>query len=653
MTLFDLFKSVSPLFKANLEKLLKSSPSFDLLDIPKLSLFKFGTKWLSLANELLDERHEWNLNRNESFLLNLHGLDPNTLREWNEELQICRDLPRTDFFHRLNRDKSLIKSHADFVEAAVEGAKAIVNRLINPLNPADKKIHQVFVYNNLFFSFALDTPESFKQETGPEAAPTCSSTNADLRNLRLLHRLDIPGLHLLNTAIVDYKGFRVLVQSIIPGILNTDHNICTIYGSIDEGKTVYKDEEFHEIMRKICEHFFLDDDVKFLDEKEQEISLAGSIEVKGLLGSDRKKYVLDLMRLNPRDLNFVGKTQEERENFLCCVVRTELLSNYIIAKNWESASQAINQEFEELEKKSPNTGAEEKKQQSLEKLLKLQEFFYNKNNEKTTKFKFNANIETKARLVPCEKLETQRQELQELANFLTNQAIPNLISDLINGESIRLTDSGSVAEIFHTHGVNMRYLGRVIAKIDFKEHPHLKILLERVTLVKTLKHIFREIMRECLPIHLIPCLTRLLNCVFAGAKVKKLLDQGVLQENPEVFKEKPKETEAPAQENKEKDGKKKRKGKKNKKTAKKNEENVEANEGKAEKNVAFATSFQAEAAKFTEIKPCEIWKRVREIAAKRYEHDFCENYEDFQGFRYGFNKLATLRLNFLSFLRIN
>ena len=195
VTLFDLFKAVSPLFKTNFEKLLKSNPSWDLLDLPKLSLFKYGTKWLTLPSELNEQTHEWNLNRNENFLLNLHGLDPNTMREWNEELQICRDLPRVDFFNRLNRDKSLIKSHADFVEAAVEGAKAIVNKLINPLNPSDQKIQQVFVYNNLFFSFAIDTPDSFKQETGPEAAPTLSSTNADLRNLKLLHRLDIPGLH--------------------------------------------------------------------------------------------------------------------------------------------------------------------------------------------------------------------------------------------------------------------------------------------------------------------------------------------------------------------------------------------------------------------------------------------------------------------------
>jgi len=634
---------VSPVFKSNLEKLLKSNPSWDLLDLPKLSLFKYGTKWLTLPSELNEQAHEWNLNRNENFLLNLHGLDPNTMREWNEELQICRDLPRIDFFHRLNRDKSLIKSHADFVEAAVEGAKAIVNKLINPLNPSDQKIQQVFVYNNLFFSFAIDTPDSFKQETGPEAAPTLSSTNADLRNLKLLHRLDIAGLHLLNTAIIDYKGFRVLAQSIIPGILNTDHNICTIYGSIDEGKNIYKNEEFHEIMKKICEHFFLDDEVKFVDEKQVETTLAGSIEVKGLLGSDRKKYVLDLMRLNPRDLNYVGETPEQKEDFLCCVLRTELISNFIITKNLEAASIAINKEYEELAK---TADTQEKKKQSLEKLIKLQEYFYNQKIEKNGKYKFNSNIETKVHLVDCEKLIGQRKELEELAQFIIKQAIPNLITDLVNGESIRLTDSASISEIFHSHGINMRYLGKVLKQIDIKEHPHLKILLERIVMVKSLKHIFRGLMRDAGPVFLIQSMAQLLNCVFASNKMKKMMDEGKILENIEQANV-DKENLGQTVDSKEKEGKnKKKKGKKKGKKTEEEKEDVptKSEEKKIADKVGFFTpALKIASPKTVTLKPAEIWKRINEIAMKRYDYKFEENYEEFQGFKYGFNKLATLR----------
>lgn len=114
----------------------------------------------------------------------------------------------------------------------------MVDKIIQPLNPMDSELQQVYVYNQIFFSFAMETPDSFRQESGPDATPTVSTTNCDFRNLRLLHKMEIAGLNQLNTALIDYKGRRVIGQSIIPGILNSDHSNCTQYGSIDEGKTI-------------------------------------------------------------------------------------------------------------------------------------------------------------------------------------------------------------------------------------------------------------------------------------------------------------------------------------------------------------------------------------------------------------------------------
>jgi protein TIF31 len=34
--------------------------------------------------------------------------------------------------------------------------------------------------------------------------------------------------------------------------------------------------------------------------------IAGSPDIKGILGSDNRKYILDLLRLSPRDLNYEG-----------------------------------------------------------------------------------------------------------------------------------------------------------------------------------------------------------------------------------------------------------------------------------------------------------------------------------------------------------
>jgi Translation initiation factor eIF3 subunit 135 len=217
-------------------------------------------------------------------------------------------------------------------------------------------------------------------------------------------------------------------------------------------------------------------------------------------------------------------------------------------------------------------------------------------------------------------------------------AIPNLVGDLINGETIRLTDSASVSEIFHSHGVNMRYLGKVALKIDVKEHPHLKILLERVMLVKSLKHIFRELMKDGFSAEL---LCHLLNLVFSNNKTKKLLEEDRKQEElgneDEIKKEEPpkkKEEEIVPK-------KKKKKGKKSGKDDAKKEE-----VGTEEALVELKRTHHV----FLKSKPKDVWQRVGEIVNNRYGYQFEKNYEDFSGFKFSFNKLAILRLSDILFI---
>ena len=50
--------------------------------------------------------------------------------------------------------------------------------------------------------------------------PTPHSQAGDLRGIRLYQSLDSEGLHTLGTVIVDYRGYRVVGQSIISGILS-------------------------------------------------------------------------------------------------------------------------------------------------------------------------------------------------------------------------------------------------------------------------------------------------------------------------------------------------------------------------------------------------------------------------------------------------
>lgn len=83
----------------------------------------------------------------------------------------------------------------------------------------------------------------------------------------------------------------------------------------------------------------MDDEVKFYDEAKKEYTLCGSIEVKGIRGSDKRNYVLDLMRLSPRDLNYADSTEHQ-----CCTLRHELISNFSLSKKFEDADKKIKEE---------------------------------------------------------------------------------------------------------------------------------------------------------------------------------------------------------------------------------------------------------------------------------------------------------------------
>ncbi|CAD8136560.1 unnamed protein product [Paramecium pentaurelia] len=480
--LIDLIVDQSPSFK---KELINAIPEQQQPALP--ATIKYNHKWLSVPEHPQTLDHQ----RSESWALDLHGFDISSLRDWNEELQVFRSLPKMDLIQKLNRDKALSKVYGDFVEAAVRGACAVVDKIIQPLNPMDIECQQVYVYNQIFFSFAMETPEDFRQESGPDATPTVSTTNCDFRNLQILHKLDIPGLSVLNTCLVDYKGRRVIAQSIIPGILNSDHSNCTQYGSIDDGKTIQKSEEFHKVMSKTCEFFHLDTDIVFLDSNQQKYSMAGSIEVKGIMGSDKRMYLLDLLRLSPRDYNYQG------ENNQCCVLRYELLQNYWVVNTIQKIKQ----------NNSDDPKTQQEAYQNIQNLLI--------GNPKEG-LKLNPALGTKTILQQSEKLIQQEEDLKKLSQFLLNQAIPQLIQELAQPETTRHSDL-SISDIFHSHGVNMRYLGKVISFIRSEEQPSLRLTLERVVFAKTLKHIFRESMRKAPQNQLSQVLSHLLNVIFSNS----------------------------------------------------------------------------------------------------------------------------------------
>lgn len=132
---------------------------------------------------------------------------------------------------------------------------------------------------------------------------------------------------------------------------NNDLTSLAEYGSVDENKTIYANEHFHGLMKKVCEQLSIKVN-KVIDGSGKEVEIAGSIEVKGIKGTDKRNYLVDLQGLTPRDANYKG------EEYHTCLLRPELLMIYQRTKNIEYAqakmaeyNKALEEEKSKVEQK--------------------------------------------------------------------------------------------------------------------------------------------------------------------------------------------------------------------------------------------------------------------------------------------------------------
>ncbi len=116
------------------------------------------------------------------------------------------------------------------------------------------------------------------------------------------------------------------------------------------------DEKFHAIMEKICSKFGIAFDRKYKDESGKEYNFHGSPEVKGIKAGDGRKYVMDLMRMSPRDANY-----KDAQDFECCTLRNELVRNYLFFVN-------LQKQYQDHQKKVLENQKKEEEKKELEKI---------------------------------------------------------------------------------------------------------------------------------------------------------------------------------------------------------------------------------------------------------------------------------------------
>lgn len=100
-------------------------------------------------------------------------------------------------------------------------------------------------------------------------------------------------------------GKRVTCQSIIPGILSYSYwESISEYGSSNNCDTISTSEEFSSSLKELIKNVGLKT-VKVLEKSTGEVKeICGSPEIKGVKGTDKRKYLIDLLRINIRDGNY-------------------------------------------------------------------------------------------------------------------------------------------------------------------------------------------------------------------------------------------------------------------------------------------------------------------------------------------------------------
>lgn len=336
-SLIDLLTQISPAFKKNFSILLKKRAQkhpFERVPTP-YQIYS----WMAPQPE-----HNVDYIRAEDAFSTRLGYEehiPGQTREWNEEVQTTQELPRKTLPDRLIRERAIFKVHSDFVGAATRGAMAVIDGNVMAINPGEEAKMQMFIWNNIFFSLGFDVRDHYKEFGGDAAAYTAPGN--DLQGVKAYFNLDHEGLYTLGTVIVDYRGYRITAQSIIPGILEREQEQSVVYGSIDFGKTVVTNEKYQEILKKTASLLKIRPH-KVVNEKGEEVELFTSLECKGIIGNDRRYYVLDLLRTSPPDVNYLpvemeelsavmqdhGFPREHRHRLAC--LRQELVEAFVEAK---------------------------------------------------------------------------------------------------------------------------------------------------------------------------------------------------------------------------------------------------------------------------------------------------------------------------------
>lgn len=542
-SLLTLIEQLSPSFPASFRQLQEYNGRKDALATFQIGNSVPAAPWLVPSPSSQTCSHVPDITRTQEAFLYAGVENTDTLRDWNEEFQSARELPRDTVQDRVFRERLISKLFADYNDAATKGAALVARGEISPLNPTEGKDAQIFVYNNVFFSFGADGVGTFTSEGGDEAARV--ATGKDVLGVKLVNQLDIDGLYTPGTVVVDYLGKRIVGQSIVPGIFKQpepgENQIH--YGAVDGKDIVAAEEKFVPVFEKLSQalrvkkHAVWDKDGKRFD-------LEASVEMKGLLGTDGRKYVLDLYRITPLDISWLEETGEDGSEYphRMTVLRPELVES--LGK--QKARDYVNTEFKKRGLLNGKTSTPESTDapkdaeaaKDAEAEVKPAESEPAKETEggeapKETPpkeddkidmsgFKFALNPDVFSGQVPQtdeekEEMAKDEQAVRDACTYLTETVIPGFLNDLKESDISFPMDGRSLSRVLHRRGINIRYIGKLAALSEGTRLQCLREICVREMIARSFKHVASKYLKY-LPLPLTsPCISHLLNCLLGSA----------------------------------------------------------------------------------------------------------------------------------------
>lgn len=558
-SLIELLNQISPLFKRNfalLQKRRTSRHPYERVPTPYQVY-----SWIGPQLE-----HNIDTIRAEDAFSSKLGYEehiPGQTRDWNEELQTTRELPRKNLPERLLRERAIFKVHSDFVSAATRGAMAVIDGNVMAINPGEEAKMQMFIWNNIFFSLGFDVKDHYK-DLGGDAAAFVAPRN-DLQGVKVYNAVDLEGLFTLGTVVLDYRGYRVTAQSIIPGILEREQEQSVVYGSIDFGKTVVTHPKYLDLLQKagnqlkILPH-------KVVNDKTEEVELCSSVECKGIIGNDGRHYILDLLRTFPPDVNFLkiegmdlskeaqalGFPIEHKHKLSC--LRQELIDAFVESRYMMFIKYAAVQlqqlglkkqiepikkeeikkedgsekesEMEEDEAKrivesmtdSITCGEKKDVEDSTKQIVKKAALAVGSLKETEFDIRFNPDVFSPGVIHPKDNVNFKKecQLVQDAADFLITVQIPAFIRDCLDHSTAPM-DGQTLADAIHNRGINMRYLGKIadmLAKVPQLEYVHTIAVSELV--MRSAKHLFTLFLQGMDMLSLSSSISHFLNCLLSS-----------------------------------------------------------------------------------------------------------------------------------------